>query len=69
MEIKAPSLKAATPIISSIAIVTLALAIFMIDVPIHVDIAIPVLYVAVVLMSVRLYVPAVSLSCRWDVSY
>jgi C4-dicarboxylate-specific signal transduction histidine kinase len=67
MEIKAPSLKAATPIISSIAIVTLALAIFMIDVPIHVDIAIPVLYVAVVLMSVRLYeargVLIVSLGC------
>jgi C4-dicarboxylate-specific signal transduction histidine kinase len=67
MEIKAPSLKAATPIISYIAIVSLAFAIFMVDVPIHVDIAIPVLYVAVVLMSVRLYevrgVLIVSLGC------
>jgi C4-dicarboxylate-specific signal transduction histidine kinase len=67
MKIKAPSLTAATPIISSIALVTLALAIFVVDLFTHVDIAIAVLYVAVVLMSVRLYelrgVLTVSLGC------
>jgi signal transduction histidine kinase len=51
MEIRAPSLTAATPI----AIVAVAFAIFVVDALVHVDIAIPVLYVAVVLMSVRLY--------------
>jgi signal transduction histidine kinase len=63
MEIKAPSSTAAT----SIAIVTVALAIFVVDMLVHVDIAIPILYVAVVLMSVRLYgvrgVVIVSLGC------
>jgi len=63
MEIKAPSSIAAT----SIAIVTVALAIFVVDILVHVDIAIPILYVAVVLMSVRLYgvrgVVIVSLGC------
>jgi C4-dicarboxylate-specific signal transduction histidine kinase len=51
MEIGVPSLAAATPI----AIVAVAFAIFVVDALVHVDIAIPVLYVAVVLMSVRLY--------------
>lgn len=52
MEIKAPSLTAAT---RPIAIIAVAFAIFVVDALVHVDIAIPVLYVAVVLMSVRLY--------------
>src|SRR4030088_2238371 len=67
MEIKVLSFAAATPITLSIAIVTVAFAIFVVDVFIDVEIAIPVLYVAVVLMSVRLYeargVLIVSLGC------
>jgi C4-dicarboxylate-specific signal transduction histidine kinase len=67
MKIKAPSLIAVTPTIQSIAIYTIAFAIFVVDVLVHVDIAIPVLYVAVVLMSARLYeargVLIVSLGC------
>jgi C4-dicarboxylate-specific signal transduction histidine kinase len=60
MEIKAFSLTTATPI-------AVAFGIFVVDVLVHVDVAIPVLYVAVVLMSVRLYevhgVLIVSLGC------
>jgi signal transduction histidine kinase len=52
---------------TSIAIVIVALAIFVVDMLVHVDFAIPILYVAVVLMSVRLYgvrgVVIVSLGC------
>jgi len=55
------------PITLSIAIVTIAFAIFFVDTQVDVDIDIPVLYVAVVLMSIRLYevrgVVIVSLVC------
>ena len=53
MKIKAPFLTAATINIFPIAIV--ACAIFVVDTQIHVDIDVPVLYVAVVLMSTRLF--------------
>jgi hypothetical protein len=65
MEIRAPSLTAATPI----AIVAVAFAIFVVDALVHVDIAIPVLYVAVVLMSVRLYEVRGVLIVSGDASY
>jgi hypothetical protein len=54
-KIQVLSFAAATLITPSTAIVTVAFAIFVVDVFIDVEIAIPVLYVAVVLMSVRLY--------------
>src|SRR5260221_14136848 len=67
MKIKAPALTAVTPTIQSIALYIVALAIFVVDARVHADIAIPVLYVAVGLMSVRLYevrgVLIVSLVC------
>ena len=50
---KAPFLTPATINILSIAIV--ACAIFVVDTQVHVDIDVPVLYVAVVLMSTRLF--------------
>jgi signal transduction histidine kinase len=55
VEIKASSLTAAISNSLSIAIVTIAFAIFVVDTQVDVDIDIPVLYVAVVLMSIRLY--------------
>jgi C4-dicarboxylate-specific signal transduction histidine kinase len=55
MKIKALFSTAATSNILSIAIVTFAVAIFIVDTQIHVDIDIAVLYVALVLMSARLY--------------
>src|SRR5215475_3804432 len=65
MKIKAPFLTPATINILSIAIV--ACAIFVVDTQIHVDIDVPVLYVAVVLMSTRLFegrgILIVSLGC------
>jgi signal transduction histidine kinase len=67
VEIKASSLIAAKSSILSVAIATVAFAIFVVDTLIHVDVDIPVLYVAVVLMSIRLYevrgVLIVSLGC------
>lgn len=67
MEIKASSLIAAKSSILSVAIATVAFAIFVVDALVHVDVDIPVLYVAVVLMSIRLYevrgVLVVSLGC------
>ena len=53
MKIKTPFLTPATINILSIAIV--ACAIFVVDTQVHVDIDVPVLYVAVVLMSTRLF--------------
>jgi C4-dicarboxylate-specific signal transduction histidine kinase len=65
MKIKAASLTSATIDILSIAIV--ACAIFVVDTQVHVDIDIPVLYVAVVLMSTRRFerrgILIVSLGC------
>ena len=65
MKIKAPFLTPATINILSIAIV--ACAIFVVDTQVHVDIDVPVLYVAVVLMSTRLFegrgILIVSLGC------
>ena len=65
MKIKAPFLTPATINILSIAIV--ACAIFVVDTQVHVDIDVPVLYVAVVLMSARLLegrgILIVSLGC------
>jgi len=65
MKIKAPFLTPATINILSIAIV--ACAIFVVDTQVHVDIDVPVLYVAVVLMSARLFegrgILIVSLGC------
>src|SRR5262249_38976236 len=65
MNIKAPFLTPATINILSIAIV--ACAIFVVDTQVHVDIDVPVLYVAVVLMSTRLFegpgILIVSLGC------
>src|SRR5262249_35445140 len=65
MKIKAPFLTPATINILSIAIV--ACAIFVVDTEVHVDIDVPVLYVAVVLMSTRLFerrgILIVSLGC------
>ena len=65
MKIKAPFLTPATINILSIAIV--ACAIFVVDTQVHVDNDVPVLYVAVVLMSTRLYegrgILIVSLGC------
>ena len=62
---KAPFLTPATINILSIAIV--ACAIFVVDTQVHVDIDVPVLYVAVVLMSTRLFegrgILIVSLGC------
>src|SRR5262249_25998075 len=64
-KIKAPFLTPATINILYIAIV--ACAIFVIDTQVHVDIDVPVLYVAVVLMSTRLFegrgILIVSLGC------
>src|SRR5262249_10830751 len=64
-KIKAPFLTPATINILSIAIV--ASAIFVVDTQVHVDIDVPVLYVAVVLMSTRLFegrgILIVSLGC------
>ena len=65
MKIKTPFLTPATINILSIAIV--ACAIFVVDTQVHVDIDVPVLYVAVVLMSTRLFegrgILIVSLGC------
>src|SRR5262249_46858827 len=65
MKIKAPFLTPATINMLSIAIV--ACAIFVVDTQVHVDIDVPVLYVAVVLMSTRLFegrgILIVSLGC------
>src|SRR6516162_8748310 len=65
MKIKAPFLTPATINILSIAIV--ACAIFVVDTQVHVDNDVPVLYVAVVLMSTRLFegrgILIVSLGC------
>src|SRR5262249_59920477 len=65
MNIKAPFLTPATINILSIAIV--ACAIFVVDTQVHVDIDVPVLYVAVVLMSTRFFekrgILIVSLGC------
>src|SRR5262249_8648573 len=65
MKIKAPFLTPVTINILSIAIV--ACAIFVVDTQVHVDIDVPVLYVAVVLMSTRLFdgrgILIVSLGC------
>jgi signal transduction histidine kinase len=65
MKIKVPFLAPATLNILSIAIV--ACAIFIVDTQVHVDIDVPVLYVAVVLMSTRLFegreILIVSLGC------
>jgi hypothetical protein len=66
MKIKAPFLTPATINIVSVAIV--ACAIFVVDTQVHVDIDLPVLYVAVVLMSTRLFegrgILIVSLGCE-----
>jgi hypothetical protein len=51
MKINSPFSRAATSSILSIAIVTFAVAVFVVDTQVDVDIDIPVLYVAVVLMS------------------
>ena len=63
--VEAPFLTPATINILSIAIV--ACAIFVVDTQVHVDIDVPVLYVAVVLMSTRLFegrgILIVSLGC------
>jgi signal transduction histidine kinase len=65
MKINIPFLAPATINILSIAIV--ACAIFVVDTQVHVDIDVPVLYVAVVLMSTRLFegrdILMVSLGC------
>src|SRR5215471_19748135 len=65
MKIKAPFLTPATINMLSIAIV--ACATFVVDTQVHVDIDVPVLYVAVVLMSTRLFegrgILIVSLGC------
>src|SRR5262245_56167642 len=65
MKVKAPFLTPATFNILSIAIV--ACAIFVVDTQVHVEIDVPVLYVAVVLMATRLFegrgILIVSLGC------
>jgi signal transduction histidine kinase len=55
VKIKVSSLTTAMSNSLSIAIVTIAFAIFVVDTQVDVDIDIPVLYVAVVLMAIRLY--------------
>ena len=65
MKVKAPFLTPAT--INTLSIAIVACAIFVVDTQVHVDIDVPVLYVAVVLMATRLFegrgILIVSLGC------